>query len=82
MYIDGKWGDSKSGRIFAVHNPATGEVVGNIPDGGSEDALTAVDAAHRAFENWSTLTAYERSSHLYAAHGLMLENLDHLPGRP
>ena len=80
MYIDGKWVNAKSGRTFAVHNPANGEIVDHMPDGGSADAAMAVDAAHRAFGSWSALTAYQRATYLYEAHRLMMENLDHLAG--
>lgn len=78
MYIDGKWVDAKNGRTFAVHNPANGEIIDHVPDGGRADAAMAVDAACRAFKNWSSLTAYQRAASLYEAHGLMMENLDHL----
>ena len=76
MYIDGKWVDAKSGRTFAVHNPANGEIVDHMPDGGGVDAVMAVDAAHRAFGGWSALTAYQRADYLYEAHRLMMENLE------
>ena len=38
----------------------------------------AVKAAHEACKTWSVQTAYQRSSFLYKAHGLMMENLEHL----
>lgn len=78
MYIDGKWVNATSGRTFPVHNPATGEIIDNMPDGGSADAAVSVDAAHKAFEPWSSLTAYQRSHYLYEAYRLMVESLDHL----
>ncbi|MED5173583.1 MAG: aldehyde dehydrogenase family protein, partial [Actinomycetota bacterium] len=46
MFIDGKWVDAHSGKSFDVTNPATGEVLGSVPAGASEDAVAAVDAAH------------------------------------
>ena len=36
MYIDGKWVDAKNGKTFAVYNPASGEIVDHMPDGGSD----------------------------------------------
>ena len=38
MFINGEWVDAISGRTFAVTNPATGERLGDVPDGGADDA--------------------------------------------
>ncbi len=78
MFINGQWVDAQSGNVFKVCNPATGEVIGSAPDGGAQDAANAISAAAQAFNTWSTLTAYQRSEYLYAAHQCMLENLEHL----
>lgn len=78
MYIDGEWRQAANGAQFEVTNPATGEVIGTVPDGGREEALAAVAAADKAFTGWSALTAYQRSEHLYRAWQLMLERKEHL----
>ena len=52
MYIDGEWVEARDGGTFDVSNPATGEVIEAVPDGGAEDALAAIDAAHKAFPEW------------------------------
>ena len=65
MYIDGQWINAKNNDTFPVFNPANGAKIGDVPDGGREDAAGAIDAAQRAFEKWSTLTAYQRSGYLY-----------------
>ena len=75
MYIDGQWVKTKG--TFEVLNPATGEKIADVPDGGQEDAATAIAAADRAFPAWSNLTAYQRSAYLYRAYQIMMENDDH-----
>ena len=35
MYIGGEWVDARDGATFDVTNPATGEVIGAMPDGGT-----------------------------------------------
>ena len=65
MYIDGQWIHAKNNATFSVFNPANGEKIGDVPNGDREDAAGAIDAARRAFEKWSTLTAYQRSGYLY-----------------
>jgi len=73
VFINGEWLKAKSGKTFDSLNPATGEVVGSVPDGGAEDATAAIDAAAKAFPAWAAKTAYERSAILYKAWSLMTE---------
>lgn len=49
---------------ISVVNPATGEVIASVPNGGASEAKQAVDAAYEALSNWSKMTAAERSEHL------------------
>jgi len=76
MFIDGQWLDS--GKTFDVLNPATGEVIGKVADGDQSHANLAVDAAHKAFADWSRTTAHSRSAILYRAWQLMLDNKSEL----
>lgn len=78
MFINGEWVPAISGRTFVVTNPATGEVIGEVPDGGPEDAEAAIAAAHAAFPAWSTTTAYQRADILMKAWQLMGERADEL----
>jgi succinate-semialdehyde dehydrogenase/glutarate-semialdehyde dehydrogenase len=78
LFIDGKWCDAGSGRVFDVRNPATGEVIGQAADGDGADTRSAVEAAARAFEPWSRATAYERSAVLARAHRIMLDRHEEL----
>jgi succinate-semialdehyde dehydrogenase/glutarate-semialdehyde dehydrogenase len=56
--IDGAWVGLPT---LAVTNPATGEVIGKVPDMGAEDTCAAIAAAQRAFPAWRKLLAKERS---------------------
>jgi len=78
MFIDGEWGEARSGQRFEVTDPATGEVIGEVPDGDASDAERAVEAADRAFGSWSSTTAKERADLLYAAWRLMTERSEAL----
>jgi succinate-semialdehyde dehydrogenase/glutarate-semialdehyde dehydrogenase len=73
MFINGEWVEATSGRRFEVTNPATGEVIDTVPDGGADDARAAVAAADAAFDSWSQTTAYDRADLLYRAWQLMTE---------
>ena len=78
MFINGKWIDVDGSNQFDSFNPASGEVVGQVPAGDGIDAVKAVDAAAGAFTAWSSQTAYQRSQFLYRAHALMMEDLERL----
>ncbi len=78
MYIDGQWLQAAGGAEFDVFNPATGEKIGAVPDGSREKAVQAIDAADRAFKEWSVQTAYKRSAILYEAYRIMTERKEHL----
>lgn len=79
MYINGSWREGHA--HFAVHNPATGELLAQVAESTPEDVKAAIAAAHAAFNHWSETTAYERSALLYKTHELMLaekQELAHL----
>ena len=78
MFIDGSWNDARSGRTFEVTDPATGDVIGSVPDGGADDARDAVAAADAAFGTWSSTTAHQRADLLYRAWQLMTERSEPL----
>ena len=69
---------SANGKRFDVTNPATGEVIATIADGGEADARAATDAAARAFPAWRDALPKERAAVLHRWHALMLENADAL----
>src|SRR5947207_1837071 len=67
MYINGEWVDSKSSKTFPVYDPATEEVIAQVPDATADDVNRAVAAAKAAFEDgpWATTTAQERGRVLF-----------------
>ena len=76
MYINGEWKVRE--KTINVYNPATGEVIGSIPDGTDSDALDAVDAAYSSSMQWSKLTAEERSEKLRGWAELINIHMDEL----
>src|SRR5580693_44625 len=67
MYVNGEWVDSKSNKTFPVYDPATEEVIAQVPDANADDVNRAVAAAKSAFENgpWASTTAQERGRVLF-----------------
>lgn len=71
MYINGEWIGARSGRTLGIVNPATEEIIQEVPYGGREEARSAIEAAGAAFTTWSKTTAYERAAVLKKAADLM-----------
>jgi acyl-CoA reductase-like NAD-dependent aldehyde dehydrogenase len=67
MLINGEWCDSASGKVFPVHNPATGEVVDQAPLGVEDDVRAAVEAAGEAFSDWAAKEPRVRAKILFLA---------------
>ncbi|WP_462421473.1 aminobutyraldehyde dehydrogenase [Salinicoccus sp. Marseille-QA3877] len=61
FFIDGEFKKSSSSEFFKVINPATEEIMAQIPICTEEDVLAAIDSAETAFENWSAKPVSERS---------------------
>jgi acyl-CoA reductase-like NAD-dependent aldehyde dehydrogenase len=60
-YIDGRWSDALSGKIFENRNPANwDEVIGTFPLSSKMEVDRAVKAARRAFESWRLVPAPKR----------------------
>ncbi|MDI6866192.1 aldehyde dehydrogenase family protein [Methanoculleus sp.] len=67
MLINGEWCDSASGKVFPVHNPATGEVVDQAPLGVEDDVRAAVEAAGEVFSDWAAKEPRVRAKILFLA---------------
>jgi aldehyde dehydrogenase (NAD+) len=80
LFIDGEWQDADSGRTFTSHNPATGEPLAEVAEGGASDIDRAVAAARRAFEGkeWSRTSARDRGRLLYRIADAMEARADEL----
>ena len=67
LLIGSQWRAASSGDLFAVEDPATGEVIAQVADGGEADAIAALDAAADAQHAWATLASRDRSDILRRA---------------
>jgi malonate-semialdehyde dehydrogenase (acetylating)/methylmalonate-semialdehyde dehydrogenase len=78
FFIDGKWVDSQSTAIEPVTNPATDEVIAELPSATKEEARAAVEAAHKAFQTWKDVSLRDRARLLFAMHAKFEEHYDEL----
>src|SRR5437879_13843293 len=78
MFIGGEWIGNISGRTFPTLNPATGEVLGQVPLADAADVDRAVQAAHLAFSGWSETPGAERARVLRALAAGLREHREEL----
>jgi len=76
--INGEWVDSQSTAIEQDTNPATDEVIAEFPSATMEEARAAVEAAHRAFQDWKDFPMRERARMLFDMRGKFEEHFDEL----
>src|SRR3954465_2321690 len=76
-YINGQWTSGVSGKTLPIHNPAhRSEIVANVQASNAVDVEHALDAAEKAFENWSRTPAPKRGSYLKKASELLAKRRD------
>jgi succinate-semialdehyde dehydrogenase/glutarate-semialdehyde dehydrogenase len=75
-FIGGAWAGSRSGEVFAVRDPATGEVLAEVPAMGAAETAAAIEAA--ALAGATVATVAERRVWLRSIAQLLLANRDEL----
>ncbi|MEH7115001.1 NAD-dependent succinate-semialdehyde dehydrogenase [Neobacillus niacini] len=76
MFVNGKWVTAESNEWDPVYDPATKDIIGYVPLGGTAEAELAVDSASKAFPIWSAKSGRERSKYLYKLANLLRKELD------
>ncbi|MGV3539944.1 MAG: NAD-dependent succinate-semialdehyde dehydrogenase [Rufibacter sp.] len=77
-FVNGSWRNAATGKTFKVTNPATGEVIGTVPDMDREDVRAAIDAADAAWPAYRDLTAKERAAFLRKWYDLIMAHKEDL----
>jgi acyl-CoA reductase-like NAD-dependent aldehyde dehydrogenase len=80
LLIGGEWTAARSGQTYTQAFPFTGEHVGTAAAAEREDAHAAVDAANRAFGEWSRSAPAVRREILNRAADLMMERQHEIAG--
>ncbi len=75
-FIGGKWIAPVKGQYFDNPSPVTGKTLCHVARSTSEDIELALDAAHKAKDNWGKTSAAERSRVLNKIADVVENNLD------
>lgn len=78
LLIGGEWRGATGRDTVPVRNPATGEVIGQLPVATAQDIDDALAAADQAFRSWSQTTAWDREAILKRAAVLVEQRRNHL----
>lgn len=78
LLINNVWTNASSGKTFPVINPATGDLLTHVADGGAAETQAAIDAAAAALPAWAATPAAQRAELLRKAAALMIERREQL----
>jgi len=77
-HVDGQRAEPHTNAWLENIEPATGRVYSRLPDSDERDVARAVESARRAFAQWSTTPAKQRSDVLLRLADLIDDHLDQL----
>ncbi len=77
-YVDGTWVGADTGETMPVDNPATGQIIGQVPRMLGDETNRAIAAADKALPAWRAKTAKERAAILRRWYELMHQHVDDL----
>ena len=77
-FINGAWFKTSSDKTFAVHNPATGDLIAEVSNLEPKDAELAIKAAEGAFQEWKSKTGKERAAVMRKWFDLIIQNTQDL----
>ncbi|WP_333715018.1 NAD-dependent succinate-semialdehyde dehydrogenase [Yoonia sp.] len=77
-FVAGEWVKARSGKTFAVTNPARGDVLAHVPDLSREEVAEAITAAEAAQKPWAARAAKDRANILRKWFDLMMAHQEDL----
>ncbi|MGA3683538.1 NAD-dependent succinate-semialdehyde dehydrogenase [Pseudomonas graminis] len=77
-YVNGQWIAADSGATLDVRDPASGDLLAQVPAMDAVDTRRAIEAAEQAWPAWRARPAAERAGLLERWFQAMIDNLDDL----
>ena len=77
-YINGEWVEATSTEYLDVPNPATGEILAQVPISNSADFEKAVAVADNAFADWSNTAVPRRARIMFKYQQLLVDHWEEL----
>ena len=77
-YIGGRWLTSSAAEFVPVHNPARGTVIARTPLASKTEVDAAVQAAAKAFPEWSETPPVVRARTMFTFKQLLEQHFDEI----
>lgn len=77
-YVGGEWVEAPVKDVSLVHNPATGDVLAEVPLAGAAEVDQAVQTAHEAYKTWRRVPPVVRARYLFKLKELMERDFETL----
>src|ERR1700720_1655507 len=77
-YVNGRWRESTATEWLDVSNPATGDLIAQVPISAAAEVAVAVDAAAAAYPDWRRTPPEDRIQPLFKLKQLLEDHLDEL----
>ena len=77
-FVNGRLVDAQGGKTLTVENPATGQVVAEVPDSSAEDAREAIAYADKAQRSWEKRAPIERAGYMRRIAAGIRNDAEHL----
>jgi len=77
-YVNGQFVDAQGSKTLTVENPATGQIVSEVPDSSADDAREAIALADKAQRPWEKLAPIERAGYLHRIAAGIRGDVEHL----
>ena len=78
LFIGGEWKSGDGRDTIPLRNPATDQVIAQLPVATIADLDDALDAANKAFPAWRAMSAFDRTAILRRAANLMRERAGYI----
>jgi succinate-semialdehyde dehydrogenase/glutarate-semialdehyde dehydrogenase len=78
LFVSGVFEQAKGGKVLAVEDPATGEVLCEVADASAEDAVKALDAAVDSSRQWASTPPRARAEILRSAFEAVIKKAEEL----
>jgi malonate-semialdehyde dehydrogenase (acetylating)/methylmalonate-semialdehyde dehydrogenase len=76
FFSNGEWVEAAAGNLHHIMNPATGQVIAEVPYATAEDVDRMARAAHEAFLKWREVPVVDRVQIFYRYKTLLEKNAD------
>jgi succinate-semialdehyde dehydrogenase/glutarate-semialdehyde dehydrogenase len=77
-FVAGRWEGAANAQVKQVFNPATGQLIGTVPNLGAAETRRAIEAAAKALPDWRARTGKERAQLMRKWFDLMMANQEDL----